>query len=402
MANAEIQGILSVQRVELNQARRILNIVSWVATGLYLAFIALLWRWASATITRPLETLARATRDSLKTGGPLAVESSGPREVRMLTQSVLSLTGSLEAIVQERTVAIEAMAELRRVILNTVPFPLAHIDVNGILLTCNDSYEAFFGVATSTDVIGRSVAELPLGPLLEMDGDEHDVTDGAGHRRTVHLITADVSGEMGQVLCLIDVTDRVEHATRLRVMLRELDHRVRNTLAAVQTLVDMERKRIQPIGADLGELSGRIQSMSQAHDLLAVSQWSGVALRRAVAIILRPWTSKHALTVEGVDVRLAAERAMPVCMLLNELATNAVKHGALSSPEGQIALEWVVDDGDVSLTWTESGGPLLDGQPPQQGTGLGLIHGFIEHQLGGSLEMEWLHKGLRVTMRFAA
>jgi two-component sensor histidine kinase len=369
---------------------------------MYLLFIAILWRWASAKITRPLAGLALATRESLESGKPLAVDPIGPHEVRMLTQSVTSLTDTLESTVQARTASLNEMAELRRVILDTVPLPLVHIGVDGTLLTCNAACESFFGITKSGEVIGHPVDELPLGPLLRAADGEHVVVDGEGRRRTVHVFTATVSGDVGWVLCLIDVTERVEHALRLRSMLWELDHRVRNSLAAIQTLVDMERTSLQPLGADLSDLSGRIQSMARAHELLAVSQWSGVALREAVEIILNPWAADQSVTIEGVDVRLSAERAMPVCMLLNELATNAVKHGSLSVPTGTLRVEWVLKSGDLLLTWIEADGPAIDGDPTSSGSGLELIRGFVEHQLEGALTMNWLPSGLQVSMRFKA
>ena len=402
VAEMQIQGVLIQERLELNTARDVLRTTTWLATGLYLLFIAILWRWASATITRPLGGLARATRESLKSGQSLAADPIGPREVRMLTQSVTSLTDTLESIVYERTASLEEMAELRRVILDTVPLPLVHIGVDGTLLTCNAAYESFFGIRKPSDVIGHSVDELPLGPLLEAADGEHEVVDGEGRRRTVHVFTATVSGDVGWVLCLIDVTESVEHAVRLRSMLSELDHRVRNSLAAIQTLVEMELGRLRPLGFDLSELSGRIQSMARAHELLAIAQWSGVALRESIEIIVNPWASDDGVMTEGVDVRLSPEHAMPVCMMLNELATNAVKHGALSVPAGTLRVAWVLNADELSLTWTEAGGPPIDGEPSSTGTGLKLIHGFVEHELSGTLTMNWLPAGLQASMRFKA
>ncbi|MBT7350981.1 MAG: hypothetical protein HN811_00815 [Phycisphaerae bacterium] len=398
---AQIQSVLTQQRAELVVARATLRTTSWVATGIYLLFIAVLWWWASKKITGPIRTLAQATRRSLQSGQPLAIEPIGLREVRILIQSVTALTGGLEATVHERTESLKEMAELRRVILDTVPLPLVHIGMDGTLLTCNAACESFFG-STAAVAIGNSVDELPLGPLLRAGDGEHVVVDGEGCKRTVHVFTAPVSGDVGWVLCLIDVTERVDHALRLRSMLWELDHRVRNSLAAIQTLVDIERASLQPIGADLGELSGRIQSMAGAHELLADSQWSGVALRKAVEIILDPWVGGQETTIEGVDVQLSAEHAMPVCMLLNELATNAVKHGALSVLTGTLRVEWVLQSGDLSMIWTEAGGPAIAGEPTSTGSGLELIHGFVEHQLAGSLTMNWLPRGLQASMRFKA
>ena len=401
VADVQIQGTLKQERIALDVARNVLRTTTWVAMGMYLLFIVILWRWASATIIRPLGGLARATRRALDSGHSLAVDPVGPREVRMLTQSVISLTDTLESTVSERTASLEEMAELRRVILDTVPLPLAHIGVDGTLLSCNAACETFLR-STPADVIGQPVDELPLGPLLRAADGEHEVVDVEGRSRNVHVVTATVSGNVGWVLCLIDVTERVEHAMRLRSMLWELDHRVRNSLAAIQTLVNMERGRLDPLGADLSDLSGRIQSMARAHELLGVAQWSGVELREAVEIILNPWVAADDVTIEGVAVRLSADRAMPICMLLNELATNAVKHGSLSVSTGTLRVAWMLKSDYLSLTWEETGGPPVDGEPTSTGAGLELIRGFVEHQLAGSLTINWRPTGLQAIMGFKA
>jgi two-component sensor histidine kinase len=162
----------------------------------------------------------------------------------------------------------------------------------------------------------------------------------------------------------------------------------------------MEIGRLRPLGVDLSELSGRIKSMGRAHELLAIAQWSGVELRESIEIIVSPWAPEGEATIDGDNVRLSPEYAMPMCMMLNELVTNAVKHGALSVPTGTLRLAWTLKSGDLSLTWTEAGGPAIDGEPKSTGMGLNLIRGFVEHELGGSLTMNWLPEGLRVSMRF--
>jgi two-component sensor histidine kinase len=399
-ADDKIQSALTQQRADLGVARATLRTTSWVATGIYLLFIAILWRWASKKITVPIRTLAKATRTSLQSGLPLAVDPVGLREVRMLIQSVMALTDRLESTVHARTASLKEMAELRMVILNTVPHPLAHVSMDHTLLTCNAACESFLGVKNSGDIIGLPINDLPLGQLLQAADGEHEVVDGEGRSRTVQVFTAMVTGEVGRVLCLVDVTDRVEHAMRLRSMLNELDHRVRNSLAAIQTLVGMEIGRLRPLGVDLSELSGRIKSMGRAHELLAIAQWSGVELRESIEIIVSPWAPEGEATIDGDNVRLSPEYAMPMCMMLNELVTNAVKHGALSVPTGTLRLAWTLKSGDLSLTWTEAGGPAIDGEPKSTGMGLNLIRGFVEHELGGSLTMNWLPEGLRVSMRF--
>ena len=398
--DAEIQALIEAQRTDLERARATLGTVSWASTGAFLLFIAMLWRWATSRITRPLGELAVATHKALQSGAPLEVNPTGPMEVRMLTASVMSLTGSLEGLVEDRTRAIETMSELRRVIIDTVPLPLVHIGVDGTLLTCNRACEDFFGVTERATVIGRAIDTLPLGPLIRSGAGERTVVDGAGRTRTVIVVMASASRELGRVVCLVDVTDRVEQAAKLKSMLRELDHRVRNSLAAIQTLIDIERGKSAQSDVHLSDLSGRIQSMARAYELLAVSQWSGVNLQEAVYIIMKPWASAHDVQINGVEVRLRPDRAMPVCLLLNELVTNAVKYGSLSTATGSVSIRWRVSGGRVNLTWEERGGPALAGPPPRTGTGLSLVEGFVEHQLGGQATLQWNPEGLQASFQF--
>jgi len=399
-ADADIRRVLQTQRLGLQRARSSLQVVSWTATALYLLGMALLWRWASTTITKPIRLLAMATEQALATAMPLQVRPSGPAEIRGLTESVTSLTGRLEEIVVSRTRAIERSSELRRVILDTVPLPLAHIDARGLVETCNRACEAFFGVEDRARVIGELADELPIGRLLAHGEGQCEVMDAAGRTRTVHVTTAAVPDRGGTILCLFDVTEQVADAAKLRAMLRELDHRVRNTLAAIQSLVDMELVDADASKEGLLVLSGRIQAMAKAHELLAVTQRTGVDLGHALEVIIRPWSAEGAFALEGPEIRVRPETALPLCLMMNELATNAVKHGALSDPGGRVRVNWSHTGDVIDLIWTESGGPVAGPPDNGHGTGLGLIRGFVEHQLQGTCQLNWADEGLIASLSF--
>jgi len=395
----EIQLLLELQRSELASAHKLLSTVSWAATLLYLLFLSLLWRWSASRITRPLVELAEATRQSMETGAPLSVDPTGPREVRMLTASVQAMTGTLEDAVQSRTADIESMADLRRVVFDTVPLPLAHVGADGTLLGCNRACEQFFAVDRVADVLGRPVRDLPLGVVMDFGAGEHPLEDGHGRKRIVNVVMADVPRARGIVVCLIDVTDRVAQERTLRSMLSELDHRVRNTLAAIQTLVDMETRSGQ-VGD--GDLSGRIQSMARAHDLLAASRGESVELGEAVDVILRPWLADCNVQTTGPRVEMRPDRSMPICMVLNELVTNSLKYGAASQPGGCVDVTWTERAGDVTLDWVESGGPPIAAPSASSGTGIGLMRGLVQHQLQGTLTLDWRAEGLRARIQVQA
>ena len=389
----EIQQFILGEEAELAASRSTLRLVSWVATILYLLFIAVLWRWASRSITRPLATLAQASHEALGVGVYFHVEPTGPREVRMLTESMSELTGTLESLVRDRTAAIEQMAMVRAVTLDTVPFPLAHIGADDRLVTCNQACAEFFGIDNPTVVEGVEVSQLPMGTLIADGKSEQEWTDGVGRRHNIQVLTAAVETG-GLVLCIVDVTERVADAARLRNMLRELDHRVRNTLASILSLVQLEQRNFGNEGA-LGVLSGRVQSMARAYELLGMSQWHGVDLLDAARIILEPWVSDQKVGIDGASIKLLPEAATPICMLLNELTTNAVKHGALASSDGRVELRWIIEGTKLDIYWAETGGQQVQGPPAEVGSGLSLIEGFVRHDLEGELTWTWAHEGLR-------
>ena len=389
----EIQQFILGEEAELASSRSTLRLVSWVATILYLLFIAVLWRWASRSITQPLATLARASHEALGVGVYFHVEPTGPREVRMLTESISELTGTLEFLVRDRTTAIEQMAMVRAVTLDTVPLPLAHIGDDDRLVTCNQACAEFFGIDSPRVVEGVEVSQLPMGALIADGKSEQEWTDRVGHRHNIQVLTAAVETG-GLVLCIVDVTERVADAARLRNMLRELNHRVRNTLASILSLVQIEQRNFGNETA-LSILSGRVQSMARAYDLLAISQWHCVDLLDAARVIFEPWGSDQKVSIDGPSIKLLPEAAMPICMLLNELTTNALKHGALASSDGRVELRWIIEGTKLGIYWAETGGQQIQGPPTEVGSGLSLIEGFVRHDLQGELTWEWAHEGLR-------
>ena len=395
-AISEVTQLVLSQRLDVEKSRNYLRIVSWVAICLYLLFIAILWRWAAKTITRPIEQLANATRESLETGDSLAVISSGPREIQMLTQSVLSLTGSLESMVEERTADIRVMSELRKIVLDTVPFPLALIDGLGMFQQCNPAYLNFFGIPTPYDVIGLLVKDLPIGPLLELGDGEHDLIDGQGEPRKVQLISANVPGERGQILCLMDVTEQVEHAAHLQLLNRELDHRVKNMLSTIMALCSQVAERATTDTELFKDLTNRVMGFSNIHELLSKQGMSWIDLRKLIFTCVNPFQQEQAqsLQLSGPNVRVNPTATVKLVMVFNELATNASKHGALKYDEGLIEVSWRRSNGQLELTWRERHqgevSSLLEG-----GFGTMVLKSSIPYEFDGLAELERTDDGIR-------
>jgi two-component sensor histidine kinase len=166
-----------------------------------------------------------------------------------------------------------------------------------------------------------------------------------------------------------DDTERREAEARRDLLAREVDHRAKNALAVVQSVLRLT-KADDPRGYARA-VEGRIAALARAHNLLARNTWAGAGLRAILAQELAPYlaggddgaTPSGRARLDGRPVTLAPGAAQPVSMALHELATNAAKHGALSVPDGRVAVVWWVEPagGALRLRWTERGGPEVEG-----------------------------------------
>ncbi|WP_159999909.1 HWE histidine kinase domain-containing protein [Roseomonas sp. 18066] len=205
---------------------------------------------------------------------------------------------------------------------------------------------------------------------------------------------------VGEALHLRAVAKR-ESEARQALLMREVDHRAKNALAVALSLVRLAPRDVPPANF-AASAEGRIAAMARAHSLLARESWDGASLRAVAESELAAHAGR--VVLEGPAIRLAATAVQPLAMLLHELATNAVKHGALSTADGHVVLEWERPEGDASLrlVWSERGGPPLLVPPVQQHFGGRLIRQLAERQLGGGLHVEWRTAGLRLTLRLPA
>ncbi|MCP3902524.1 MAG: PAS domain S-box protein [Planctomycetes bacterium] len=203
---------------------------------------------------------------------------------------------------------------------------------------------------------------------------------------------------------MTDISDRKRNERRQRLMMSELDHRVKNNLASVVYLADQTCATSESLDVFRKTFTGRIKSLLRTHEALAEARWDGVRLEEVVRLTLEPYTEHGHPRVEirGRPLRLEARASGPITMSLHELVTNAVKHGALSEPGGRLEVAWEAQkDGRVRLLWRERGGPPADA-PAGSGLGLSLIEGFIKHELRGAVEFDFAPEGLTCTMYFPA
>jgi PAS domain S-box-containing protein len=192
----------------------------------------------------------------------------------------------------------------------------------------------------------------------------------------------------------IDVTERKEAEQRQDLLAREVDHRARNALAVVQSIVRLTRAR--NVGDYVAAVEGRIKALARAHALLSDARWHSADLGALVAEELAPYRAGEAEKVEvvGPDVSLPPHMAQGLALALHELATNAAKHGALSSMLGKVSLNWQLRSDLLVVKWVETGGPPI-APPSARSFGLKVIRASIENQLGGKAAFDWAPQGMQ-------
>ncbi|CAH2402782.1 MASE1 domain-containing protein [Mesorhizobium ventifaucium] len=212
---------------------------------------------------------------------------------------------------------------------------------------------------------------------------------------------------MGRLVCLkgltVDVTERKRSEEHQRLLVAELDHRVKNLLARVSVVITDTSPGSGSLDEYIQALDRRIQSMAAAHSLLSQNRWHGVDLMDLVRHQLAPYATDANTTIRGSNFTLTVAETQGLAMVLNELATNAAKYGALSTRNGRV--EVVCNRGpsenatNLSIVWREIGGPAIAASP-QCGYGVSLIRDLIPHELGGSVDLVFASEGVCCRIEF--
>ncbi|HWE99185.1 MAG TPA: CheR family methyltransferase [Caulobacteraceae bacterium] len=208
----------------------------------------------------------------------------------------------------------------------------------------------------------------------------------------------------GVVLTFIDVTTVRKIGAHQKVLIAELNHRVKNMLMIVISVAELTYKDSPDAAAFKDRLVERVKGMSRSYELIARENWTEAVIHDLVNLQLAPFGADRA-TLVGPAARLRPKAALSLGMILHELATNAAKYGALSNHEGRIELSWNVDDDlddpGIRLVWREHGGPPVT-EPPRRGFGLRLIESETAHTLGGRSEVQFQPDGVSAVIEFRA
>ena len=196
---------------------------------------------------------------------------------------------------------------------------------------------------------------------------------------------------------LRDVTARRIAEEQRETLVAELDHRIKNVLAAVQSLAAQSARRASSLDGFLKTFSGRLKSMASAHALLTATRWRGASMHNIATAELSGMAPGQTRWT-GPDMMLTPRAAGAMSLALHELAINAVKFGALSVDGGRVDVRWWrADQGGLELQWMESGGPLV-APPTRRGFGTSLLHKVTGRELGGDARIDSRREGLRVVL----
>jgi two-component sensor histidine kinase len=192
-----------------------------------------------------------------------------------------------------------------------------------------------------------------------------------------------------------DIHERKVAEQHQRLLINELNHRVKNTLASVQAIAFQTLRGDIPLAEARGRFEARLMALSGAHNLLTEENWVGASLERVVEDATEHLAGGSArFDIDGPPLRLAPRAALALAMALHELGTNAAKYGALSIDGGRVSISWTTDEARLRLEWRESGGPPVEA-PTRRGFGSRLIERGLEADLGGAAALHFDPAGLR-------
>ncbi len=381
-------GLLSFMRIPLLAQDRLLGAVSF------------------ASLSRPM--FPEADQELVRTfGGQLAAAVERQRLELQLRESEQIYRG---AVITGRLASWETNMVTRERIWTQEGMEMFGLDLpngRGVVGGPNDEYwltlhpEDRHKVAEfhrTADILDSYPAEYRIlrsdGRLMWMSGRGRVVERGPDGkaRRVANMV--------------VDVTERKRNEERTRLLIDELNHRVKNTLATVQAIIAQTLKGGGADPAIRGTLEARLQSLSRSHDLLTKENWEGADLREVVHEALRPFVrpdDDRKVRVEGQSLRLRPKATLSLGMAFHELATNASKYGALSSETGTILVRWatVLTEGSphIELLWEERGGPPVHARP-LKGFGSRLLEQGLPHELGGKARLEYLPQGVNCRISF--
>jgi PAS domain S-box-containing protein len=386
------------------------------SVGIFVVVMALLF---GRQITRPLAAATSAAQ-ALGRGEPFTIESSQLSEANAVIAALQQARRDLEtssSALRESEVQLRAAAEAAQ-------FGAHQYDVANDRSSRSAQFREIIGAGESAEV---ATFEAGLAFVHPDDRDrirqrKQEILAKAAGRYELEYRIRRPGGEVrwvmdrGQVArdpatgkatkvvgVLLDISELKGAEQRQRLLFDELNHRVKNTLAIVQSLAQ-QTLRTRPEPREFaGVFEARLQSLARAHDLLTREAWLGAPLTEIVTAALAPFLDEgRDIRIGGGDVTIPAATTITLSLMLHELATNAAKYGALSMPQGRMSVAWQVERADrsatVDLLWKEEGGPPVS-PPTRKGFGSRLLAASAL-QLDARCDVDYATAGLSCRLRF--
>lgn len=324
--------------------------------------------------------LLQRTQEVERANLSLREETAGLRDLFMQAPGFMAVLAGPDLVFSLVNRAYQQLIGHRPVIGKRLTDALPEIRGQGfeeLMRTVMRTGEPFIGSAVSV-VLQRTPAARP-------------------EERFLDFIYQPIRGEDGVIWGVFvegsDVTDRVLAERQQKLLLDELNHRVKNTLATVQAIAAQTGRSYQDPARFREVFEARLVALSVTHDLLTARNWRNAPLREILLAELRPFGPER-YDLAGPEIDLAPAQALALGMILHELATNAAKYGALSSPRGCVRISWSLDDAlRLALDWREDGGPPVV-SPTRRGFGSRLIERSLSGVLRGKARLDFAPAGL--------
>lgn len=342
--------------------------------------------------------------------GSLARFAAAARQMAVALDEAQAARAALERQAAERAQAearLQAAHQRNTEILESLADAFYAVDRDWRFTYANRKAEERWGLGRDS-LLGRVLWEV--FPQMAGGGPEQALRRAMRERRPIHVeavsrilghwveMNIHPTATGGLSVYLRDIRERKRAEERQQLLAREVDHRAKNALAVVQAAVRLTRAEDVPSYARA--LEGRIAALARAQTLLAQDRWAGADLREILRGELAPFLGgdRQRVELDGPRVVLPPGAAQPLAMAVHELATNALKHGALSAEGGHLAVSWSQEGQGAGrvlrLRWTETGGPPLRGEPGRRGFGTRVLDATIRRQLGGAVTTAWEAQGL--------
>jgi PAS domain S-box-containing protein len=390
--------IVAVPRAEMRAGTRRAFALAAGGAAVLLLVGALVGLLAARRVTRAVKNLA-ATAAHLRPDETPHYETSGLAEIDTAGQA-------LEQALRAQRLSDE---RYRRIFEQTSDLILT-ADLDQVITDCNPAAAAAVGLSR-TEALGRKISDfvstedfqqtsqmlhqkLIRGGTTRYDVRVRSSTGEWLFWEIVSGLTHDLAGKPVELHVVgRDITERKRAESHQLLLINELNHRVKNTLAVVQSIAHQTLNDGNDVAAARQALEGRIAALSGAHDVPTRESWSSAPMAEIISDALSPFCPAEKCLIEGPELRLSPRTAVSFALAVHELATNAVKYGALSSGRGRVSAQWSVRDQRLHFRWTEEGGPAVE-PPVRRGFGSRMIERALASELHGSGEMKFLPTGL--------